>query len=74
MRQFLVMKLVCRACGANLELSPAPVDNPKYAEGEPTGADMAEVAVYVNPCRCTMKPLEDVRQAIQTIIQVADGK
>lgn len=68
MREFLVTKLVCSACGNNLQLTyDKPKGPSKWAEGEPTGAAMVEVRVAVEPCRTCLAPLDDVRRALKAI-------
>ena len=68
MRQFLITKFVCSACGKNLSIQHAPKNAGEYAEGQPTGADMVEQRVAVEPCTCCTKPLEEVRAAVRKII------
>ena len=68
MRQFLITKFVCSVCGKNLTIHQAPKNAGEYAEGQPTGADMVEQMVAVEPCTCCTKPLEEVRTAVRKII------
>ena len=69
MRQFLITKLVCAKCGNNLELSSERVKTTKYAQGEPTGADMVESAIVVEPCKVCMEPLTRMRQAVAVLLE-----
>lgn len=65
MREFLVTKFVCAKCGGNLSLSyDVPKNAGQCAKGEPTGADMVEKLVAVEPCKCLTRQLDDVRRAI----------
>lgn len=71
MREFLVTKLVCAKCGNKLSLSTDRPKTTRHAEGEPTGADMLELAVAVEPCEVCMEPLERMRRAVDVLL---DGK
>lgn len=49
MRSFLLTKLVCAACGQNLEIGDRlPTTAGQCERGEPTGADMVPTVVSVN--------------------------
>lgn len=69
-RQYLVFKPVCAKCGSNLDLS---YDVPKgaggYALGEPTGADMVEQLLAIEPCAKCMEPLHRARKAMAMLME-----
>ena len=68
MRQFLVTKFACAKCGGNLSIT---YDKPKtsggYEEGQPTGADMVEQIVVVEPCQPCMTPLHEIKRALAVL-------
>ena len=68
-REFLITKMVCSKCGSNLSLT---YDTPKvaglWAEGEPTGADMVQQLIAVEPCKKCMAPMEELRKAVRVLI------
>jgi hypothetical protein len=67
-RHFLITKFVCAKCGALLNLaSETPKFCGRYAEGEPTGAQMVEQFVAVEPCAPCAAPLEIVRDALRAL-------
>ena len=45
-----------------------PKNGGKYAEGEPTGAAMVQQIITVNPCECTLAPLNEMRKAVKTLL------
>lgn len=70
-RKFLVTKFVCAKCGSNLSLT---YDMPKtvgglssYERGEPTGADMVNNFIAIEPCATCAKPLEKIVDALKTL-------
>ena len=70
-RKFLVTKFVCAKCGSNLSLT---YDMPKtvgglssYERGEPTGADMVNNFIAIEPCSACAKPLEKMVDALKTL-------
>jgi hypothetical protein len=70
MREFLITKFVCAACGNNLQLT---YDIPKgagrfCAQDEPTGAAMVQQLVAIEPCKCTTRPLEEMRNAAKVLL------
>lgn len=68
-RQFLVTKFKCAACGGLLNLSyEAPNKGIDHAEGQPTGAEMVEQFIAIEPCFQCMKPVNEVRQALKTLL------
>lgn len=69
MREFLVTKFVCAACGSNLELATEMPKTSRYSEGQPSGAFMLEQLVSVKPCQKCMKPLDGMRQAMKTLME-----
>jgi hypothetical protein len=67
-RQFLVTKFVCSRCGGNLRLTyDVPASCPKHAAGEPTGADMVQQAVAIEPCECVTSRLDEVLRAVKVL-------
>lgn len=69
MRQFLITKMVCAKCGSNLQLTYDTTKGAgRYADGEPTGADMVQQIVAVEPCHKCMAPLNEMRAAVQTLM------
>jgi hypothetical protein len=78
MRNFLVTKFVCSACGGILKLTrelpqTRSVGYTPYAEGEPTGADMVDQAVGIVPCECVTKKLEAIRGAAKILFDAAEN-
>lgn len=69
MRQFWVHKFVCAKCGHFLEIKYIKdVDHhADYAKGEPTGANMVESYIAVEPCTECKKSLDDIKHALSTI-------
>ena len=70
MREFLITKFVCSACGKNLNLS---TDRPKlgageYAQGQPTGALMLENIVAIDPCRCYTERMKEIKEAVKVLL------
>lgn len=69
MRQFLITKFVCANCGSTLELTyDTPKGAGRYAEGEPTGADMVQRCVAISPCRQCFAPLAEMKAAVKTLM------
>lgn len=67
-RKFLVTKFVCAKCGCNLSLSyDAPTTNISYEDGEPTGADMVQQLIVVEPCVPCMAPLRRLQTALSIL-------
>ena len=67
-REFLLIKPVCAACGANLTMTyDLPKGSDDYSEGEPTGGIMVKHIVAVEPCSRCMEPLNKIRRALQMI-------
>lgn len=65
-REFLITKMVCAKCGSNLSLTyDVPKGAGKYAQGEPTGADMVQQVVAVEPCAMCLEPLHRMRRALK---------
>lgn len=73
MRQMLVTKFSCAACGSNLNLTyDKPKNSGGYVVGEPTGADMVQQVIAIEPCRKCIKPLEDIKNALAVLRLGAD--
>ena len=71
-RQFLVTKMVCARCGTNLNLTyDVPVRAGEHASGEPTGADMVQQIVAVEPCFECERPMRNVRSALAVLKEAA---
>jgi len=73
-RQFLVTKMVCARCGSNLNLTyemPKPAGS--HAPGEPTGADMVEQKVAIEPCDACLAPLRRLQEALESLPVKARG-
>jgi hypothetical protein len=71
MREYLVTKFVCSKCGNNLNITyDAPKISGKYAEGEPTGGIVVQQVIVIEPCECLVRPLEDMRKAVRTLLDV----
>jgi len=71
-RKFLITKFVCAKCGSNLCITyNTPKTSPGYEEGQPTGAEMVENIVAVEPCETCARPLEKVRDALKTLNELA---
>lgn len=70
-RQFLVTKMVCARCGTNLHVTyNIPQHAGGYAAGEPTGADMVEQLVSVEPCSECERPLREVKRALSVLKEI----
>ena len=64
-RQYLLTKLVCSRCGTNLNLTyDVPKSAGRYVSGEPTGSDMVQQLIAVEPCCECDKPMQELRRAI----------
>ncbi len=71
MREFLITKFVCAECGKNLKITyEVPKSAGQYADGQPTGADMVEQVVAIEPCDCVTLKLEKYRGAVKTLLDV----
>jgi len=69
MREFLITKFVCSKCGNNLQLTyDTPKGAGRYADGEPTGADMVHQVVAIEPCECATRPLDEMRRALNVLL------
>lgn len=67
-REFLVTKFVCATCGTNLNLSyEKPKSAGQYVKGEPTGADMVQNLIAIEPCKTCLHPLEVMKAALKGI-------
>ena len=70
-RQFLVTKMVCANCGSNLNLTyDVPKQAGRYAQAQPTGSDMVEQLVAVEPCMTCMEPLDRIRKAMAVLLEL----
>lgn len=69
MREFLITKLVCSKCGNNLTMTNERPQTTRCATGEPTGADMVELAVMVEPCSVCMEPLTRMKRAVAVLLE-----
>lgn len=68
MREFLITKFVCSKCGSNLQMTyDVPKAAGRHAAGEPTGADMVQQIVAIEPCEKCMQPLEELRAAARVL-------
>jgi hypothetical protein len=73
MREFLITKFVCVNCGKNLQLTyDVPKFSNNYADGEPTGAAMVQQIVAIEPCKCTTRPLEEMRNALGILLGISN--
>ena len=73
MREFLVTKFVCSACGRNLKLTyDIPQRFGQYAEGEPTGAEMVQQAVSIEPCECQTNQIREIRRAASVLFELKE--
>lgn len=71
MREFLVTKFKCAACGGLLSLSyEAPKTGIDYVEGEPTRALMVQQIVAVDPCRKCTQPARDAIAAVSALMSL----
>lgn len=68
MRQFLVSKFACSECGTLLSIESGKSSN--YAEGQPTGSEMVESVVLVEPCSTCLRPMREMKEAVKTLIGV----
>ena len=70
MRKFLVTKFACAKCNTVLEIADSPM--PKWTphdEGQPSGVDMHENPILLEPCPKCMRPLDGMRQAMKTLME-----
>jgi hypothetical protein len=76
MREFLLTKFVCAQCGSNLEISSErpKLGSGRHSHGEPTGSDMLEQLVPINPCRSCMEPLAKMQDAANVLLSFAKAK
>lgn len=74
MRKFLLTKFVCSECGSNLELSYASPKANEYAEGQPTGAEMVDQKVTIEPCVCQTRTLRNLQIAVKTLLDILPTK
>jgi hypothetical protein len=71
-RQFLVTKFACSQCGNGLFLSYGG-EKPAWrghAPGQPTGAEMVEDTISIDPCETCTKPARDVADAIKALLRI----
>jgi hypothetical protein len=75
-RQFLVTKFACASCGASLKLSYEPDVKPKrdHAPGQPSGAEMLESVISLEPCRCVVDRLERMQSAARVLLGESEGR
>lgn len=67
-RKFLVTKFVCAKCGCNLSLSyDAPPSTSSYEDGEPTGFEMVQQLIAVEPCGPCLAPLRRLQTALSIL-------
>lgn len=67
-RYFLVAKFACALCGRGLEIKDHNTKNGiPYAEGEPTGADMAQTVIDIVPCQCVTSKLQKIQDAVKML-------
>lgn len=72
MRNQLVTKFKCVACGNMLKLSYDVPKGNNYTEGEPTGAAMVGVVIGIHPCEGCLAPARKLQDAVKALI--AAGK
>jgi hypothetical protein len=71
MRGFLVTNFRCGNCGKPLELT---YDEPKdvaYQSDGITGANKVERTIFILPCKECLKPAEDAKKAIKTLVELS---
>ncbi len=76
-RTNLVTKFFCAKCGAPLELSYDPDVKPNDLGNNGdgiTGSHKLEVKVSVHPCAKCLKPVEEITNAIKTILKAGVDK
>lgn len=67
MRTHLVTKFVCSKCKSLLELSYGKNHAP-HSRGEPTGADMVENTISVDPRKTCLAPGRRLAEAMNEVI------
>jgi len=65
-RKFLLTKFVCSVCGNNLSVD-YKTGSSRHENGEPTGADMVEHSIAVEPCGPCAAPLQQIRSALAVL-------
>lgn len=71
-RKYLITKFACSICGSNLSISYRSEEHkPKgsHENGQPTGADMVQQIVIVEPCKCVTNRLEEIKRATRTLFE-----
>lgn len=71
MRGFFVTNFICASCGTPLELTGKKPKKEGYVTDNITGADKVHNTIYVEPCRECMKPAEDAKKAIKTLMEIS---
>lgn len=77
MRQFLITKFVCAACGNLLtlsakEVSPVAVDCGRNdGDNEPTGAAKVVSCIAIIPCETCLEPLQTAQKAFRDLSMLA---
>ena len=78
MRETLVTKFACAACGNRLNLSYRPAEgatkDPGYSREEPTGAAMVCQVVYIEPCQTCLEPVRKVQTLARMFHDLAASK
>lgn len=69
-RTNLITKFVCSVCGSNLLLTYDAPKRPDHIQGEPTGAAVVESIIAIHPCQKCLRPVEDARAAINTLMKL----
>lgn len=73
-RHFLITNFRCAKCGHRLTLNyevPREVVDVYENLHQPTGADMVENTVAINPCKTCVKPAKEAGEAIKLLLSLA---
>lgn len=73
-REFLLTKFICSNCGnvLELELENNKHRTPIHANGEPTGSMVVQNHVFIKPCGCMTRPVENMRRAARELLSVIE--
>ena len=75
-RHFLLSSFSCADCGASLTIARLKQDGLKVAdcpsEGGLTGGERVQNIVYIHPCKSCLAPVNDVKNALKTLMGHAD--
>lgn len=71
MRGYLVTNFRCGQCGKPLELTQDEPKDVAYMDDGITGASKVEKTIFVLPCSNCLKPVEEAKKAIKTLVELS---